>query len=388
MPLTPLKPDLWLLDPRFVHLNHGSYGAVPRPVLEAQLEVAEGIEASPERFYRAELPAAMSAAREEVAGFLNTELAGLVLVQNATEAVQVALNSMELQQGSEVIYTDHAYPWVKAALLRVRAERGATLRCVKLPAPDDQTGGVSADALINALEAAITESTALLVLDQITSGSALRLPVEQVTTALGARVPILVDGAHAPGLIEAPVPAGAAFWFGNLHKWAFAPRTSAALVVSPAWRERVRPLVTSAGGMLPYPRSFDYLGTQDPSAHLALPAALRFPAEQLALTFTQLRERNAQVLEQGVQLVAEALGVAAPHFSGLPLTTVPLGLSGDEEAAWQLGDRLRTAGVEVAVISIGGELHARFSVQAYVGVADFGRFVAALRELRLARVHT
>src|SRR5690606_12772482 len=110
-----------------------------------------------------------------------------------------------------------------------------------------------------------------VVLDQVTSASALRLPVEAVCQALGDRVPVLVDGAHAPGLIERPVPEGAAFWLGNLHKWAFAARTVAALVVAPQYHDRVRPLVASAGAGAGFPGSFSYLGTRDASAYLAVP---------------------------------------------------------------------------------------------------------------------
>lgn len=391
--MQPIRPDLWLLDPEVAHLNHGSYGAVPRPVLEAQRRAAEAIERSPERFYRAELAPAVDGVRRRVAEFLATDPDGLVLLQNATEAVQVVLSSLPLEPLAEIVYTDHTYPWVKAAIERARAERGVVPRCVALPnrswladvlgpgLSDGLSEAEFAAALVTTLKGALNERTALVVLDQITSASALRLPVEAVCAELGDQVPVLIDGAHAPGLIDAPVPKGAAFWLGNLHKWAFAARTAAALVVAPAWRERVRPLVASAGAARGFPGSFSYLGTQDPTAYLALPAALAFPADHLGMTFRQLRERNTAVLELGLARLHDALGWRLPPGNGLPMRAVPLGRAGGDAEAGELGGRLREKGVEVAMTSPDGQLHLRLSVQAYVGVEEFARLATALAEV-------
>ena len=376
-----LKPELWLLDPDIAHLNHGSYGAVPTPVLAAQRRAAEAVERSPERFYRMELAPAMDAVRQRVAEWLNTDGDGLALVQNATEAVQVVLGSVGLEPGAEVVYTDHTYPWVKAAIARACAERAAVARSVPLTDAHALTDAAYSEALVADMSGALNERTALLVLDQITSASALRLPVEAVCAALGGQVPILIDGAHAPGLIDSPVPAGAAFWLGNLHKWAFSARTAAALVVAPQWRERVRPLVASAGAWRGYPGSFTYLGTQDASAFLSLPAALAFPTEYLGMTFRELRERNAAVLNLGVQRLTAALGTPQPAAARLPMQAVPLGVDGGDAQATELGNRLRELGVEVAITSVGERLYARVSVQAYVGVDAFERLAVALGEV-------
>jgi len=367
---TRLKPGLFLLEPDVEHLNHGSYGAVPLPVLEARRRAEERLERSPERFYREEILPALDRVRGDVAAFLATDPAGLVLVRNVTEAVQVVLGSLELRAGSEIVFTDHAYGWVKAAIARACREHGVTARCVPLPEKPQEPG-----TLTEAVTAAVNDRTALVVLDQITSASALRLPVEEVCTVLGRQVPVLVDAAHAPGLIESPVPDGAAFWTGNLHKWAFAPRTAAALVVAPGFRERTRPLVESAGGADGFPRSFTYLGTLDPTPYLALPAALAFPAEHLGLTFSELRRRNTALLQAGL----EDLGF--PAEAELPLASVPLALEGADEAAWDFSDRLRREGVEAAVTTAGGELHLRLSVQAYNGPEDFRVLKEALTRL-------
>ena len=417
----PLGDGTWLLDPAVAHLNHGSFGAVPEPVLAAQWRAARAIEASPERFYRSNLSPAIDEVRAHVAEFLRTDPAGLALVQNATEAVQVVLDAVDLRPGSEIVYTDHTYGWVQAAIHRASLLRRAVPRRVALPVEafaGDQHGVPGGQAfaaeLAERVAAAITERTSLVVLDQITSASALSLPVDAVISAVSAatdgRVPVLIDGAHAPGLIDAPVPpigedhgiadadvvidadgmiaapglidspvpARATFWLGNLHKWAFAARTAAALVVAPAYRERVEPLVASAGATAGYPRSFTYLGTQDPSAYLALPTSLAFPREHMGVSFGELRDRNSAVLAAGLARLEERLGLRAAVDQGLPLRTVALEAEGDEAGAAALAATLREQGVEVAVTSVAGRLFVRVSVQAYVGLEDFDRLAAAL----------
>lgn len=376
----PIRPDLWLLDPGFVHLNHGSYGAVPVPVLDARRRASEAVERSPERFYRADLTRGIEAARHLVADFLGTEPAGLALVRNATEAAQVVIDAVNPQPGDEIVYTDHVYPWVEAAIQRTCTDRGCVPQRVVVPNHVESPGGDFTDELVARLRQATGVHTALLVIDQITSGSALSLPVEAICAALGDMVPVAVDGAHAPGLIGEPVPSGAAFWFGNLHKWAFSARTAAALVVAPEWRGKVRPMVTSFGGSAGFPGSFTYLGTQDASAYLALPEALSFPERHLGMTFRQLRNRNARVLEAGLRLLADELGLAPGVETDLPMRTLPLGVRGGADAAWNLMGRLRHGGVEVAVSSTDGELHMRLSVQAYVGLRDFAALSGALRD--------
>lgn len=385
----PLGEGLWHLDPTVAHLNHGSFGAVPIPVLAAQLQAARAIEASPERFYRADLIPAVEEVRARVAAFLRVDTDGLALVQNATEAAQVVLDAVDLRPGDEIVYTDHTYGWVKAAIHRASLLKRVVPRQVALPVEEtaaDQGPSLDGDGfaarLCEVITATITDRTALVVLDQITSASALLLPVDAVIAAVDAatrgRVPVLIDGAHAPGLIDVPVPHRAAFWLGNLHKWAFAARTAAALVVAPAYRDRVEPLVASAGAAAGFPRSFTYLGTQDPSAYLALPTSLAFPSDHLGLNFADLRERNRALLALGLARLEESLGVESAADNGLPMRTVALDVAGDDEAAGALAATLREHGVEVAITSVAGRLHARVSVQAYVGLDDFDRLTDAL----------
>jgi isopenicillin-N epimerase len=367
---------LWGLEAGVAHLNHGSYGAVPVPVREAQAAAARWIERSPERFYRERLRPALASSRAAVGAFLEVDPDAIALVENATAGVQLALDAIGLERGQEIVVTDHGYPWVRAAVERVAAQVGGTVRIAELPS--SWMGGVDPAALVAAVGDALTPRTALVIVDQLTSGTALALDAAAVVRAVGTAVPVLVDGAHAPGLVDAPVVEGAAFWVGNLHKWAFAPRTAAVLYASPRFRARVRPQVASVDAGLGFPRAFDYLGTQDPSAYLALPAALDFPRAHLGLDFVGLRVRNRAVLAEGLTRLEARVGLLAAADQGIPMRTVALGVEGDGAAAQAWMERLWAEGVEVAVVPIDGALHLRLSCQAYVEAEDFVRLADVL----------
>jgi isopenicillin-N epimerase len=367
---------LWGLEAGVAHLNHGSYGAVPVPVREAQAEASRAIERSPERFYRERLRPALAASRAAVGAFLEVGPDAIALVENATSGVQLALDAIGLERGQEIVVTDHGYPWVRAAVEQAAARVGGRVRTAELPR--SWLRGVAPEALVAAIGDAVTPRTALVIVDQITSGTALALGAAAVVRALGGVVPVLVDGAHAPGLIDTPVVDGAAFWVGNLHKWAFAPRTAAVLYASPRFRARVRPPVASADAGLGFPRAFDYLGTQDPSAYLALPAALDFPRVHLGLDFAGLRAHNRTVLAEGLAVLDARAGLVASADHGIPMRVVALGVEGDGAAAQAWMERLWAEGIEVAVVPIDGALHLRLSCQAYVEAEDFVRLADVL----------
>ena len=208
------------LDPDLTHLNHGAFGAVPRAVREAQDRARARIERAPMRAFRDDLPVVLADARSRAAAFLGLTAGSTALVRNVTEAVGVVLQGLDIGPGDDVVVSNHGYltaGWSAEA-------RGATLRTASFPVDADPAKVAAAFA------AAVTERTRLVVVDQITSPTALVLPVAEVAAAV-APVPVLVDAAHVPGALPAlDVEAlGVAFWAGNLHKWAYSPRAAATL---------------------------------------------------------------------------------------------------------------------------------------------------------------
>ncbi|GAA3700486.1 aminotransferase class V-fold PLP-dependent enzyme [Terrabacter ginsenosidimutans] len=363
--------ELFELDPALTHLNHGAFGAVPRSVREAQDRARTRIERAPMRAFRDDLPAALAAARESAAAFLGVQPDGAALVRNVTEAVGVVLQGLDIGPGDDVVVSDHGYltaGWSAEA-------RGARLRTARFPVDADPADVVAAFA------AAVTDRTRLVVLDQITSPTALVLPVAAVAAAV-APVPVLVDAAHVPGALPGlDVEAlGVAFWAGNLHKWAYTPRAAATLWVAPEHREAMRPLVTSWSHGLPYPERFDLQGTVDHSSWVAVPDGL---AAWRDLGGWEQVARNADLLLRGAELVRAALGTRAAH-GGIPsapclrLVALPQGVADTTDAAEALWQQLYAAGIVVPPVAFAGRGYLRLAAAPYNDEDDYARLAAAL----------
>ncbi|HEX3763925.1 MAG TPA: aminotransferase class V-fold PLP-dependent enzyme [Kofleriaceae bacterium] len=271
-PVSPL--DRWALDPAVVHLNHGSYGGCPRSVLAAAATWRARLEAAPMKFMVLDWQPALDAARAELAAFVHAPADRLVFVPSSTTGVAIALGSAGLAAGDDIVTIDQAYRACMNQLKRLAAARGATITVVPVPMPFD------AGALIDAVGRAITPRTRLALFDHIISPTALRLPIEALVGLCAARgIPVVVDGAHAPGQIPLDVAAIGATWYvGNCHKWLCAPKGSGFLVVGEG--APAHPVVTSHGASPEYGppnrlhAELDWAGTHDPSAHLAVPAAI------------------------------------------------------------------------------------------------------------------
>jgi isopenicillin-N epimerase len=368
---------LWPLEPTVAHLNHGSFGAVPTEVLEEQRSWQDRMESNPVRFLARELPAALNQARAEVAGFIGVDSDAIAFVRNATTGVSTVLSSFELARGDEVLITDHAYGAVRIAADRWTRLAGAEVAVahVALDADDDE--------VTDAVTSAVTDRTRIAVLDHITSPTARRLPLARLVPALQERgVAVLVDGAHATGMLELDLDGlGPDFWTGNLHKWCCAPRGAAVLYAAPARRAGLRPLVASWGEPSGFPEAFNDTGTEDPTAWLAAPRALRTLAH---LDLARVRRHNLELSALGQRTVAEALALDPAALPGDPevsmrLVPLPDGVAATPAAAMALQARIaEEAAVEVAVTSWAGHGFVRLSAHVYNAPDDYVRLAEAL----------
>jgi isopenicillin-N epimerase len=387
----------WTLDPAITYLNHGSFGACPRPVLEAQQALREQLEREPARFFNREAPLLLAAARKELAQFLNAPVAGLGFVRNVTTAINSVLRSVPLATGSELLVTDHEYNATRNVLEYAAAERGCRVVVAQVPFP---TRGP--EAVVEAVLSRVTARTRLAVLDHVTSQTALVLPIAELVRELEARgVDVLVDGAHAPGMVDLDIGALApAYYAANCHKWLCAPKGVGFLWVREDRRRDVRPAVISHGANAPVPPErrygveFFWTGTDDCTPALAVPAALRFLEGLLPGGLPALRERNRALALAGRRLVADSLGVPLPcpdamigAMAALPVPALP-GLPAPEANSALDLDPLHDAlfrdhGIEVPVLTCPahpGRL-VRISAQAYNEIDDYERLAAALHAL-------
>ncbi|HEY1086733.1 MAG TPA: aminotransferase class V-fold PLP-dependent enzyme, partial [Archangium sp.] len=236
--------DAWQLDDSIHFLNHGSFGATPRAVLDHQRTLRDRLESEPVRFMVRELEPLLDASRSRLADFMGAQAGDLAFVGNATSGVNAVLRSLQFQPGDELVTTSHGYNACTNALHFVAERSGARVVIADLPFPVGD-----AQAIVDAVLAVVTPQTKLVLIDQITSPTALILPIDALVKTLEERgVPVLVDAAHAPGQVPLHLDAtGASFTTGNLHKWVCAPKGCAFLHVRRDRQPLVRPTVISHG---------------------------------------------------------------------------------------------------------------------------------------------
>ncbi len=352
----------WRLDPDFLTVNHGSFGATPLCVRAAQDAWRERMEAQPTRFM-SQLPGLLREAADRLGDFLGAEGSDIAFTDNATTGCNAVLRSLALAPGDEILVLSHVYGAVHNAVRYVAERAGASVTEARVPFPDFTAAGVVA-----AVADALTPRTRLAVIDHIASHSALVLPAEHIVAAChAAGVPVLVDGAHAPGQIGVNLTTiGADYYAGNCHKWLCAPKGSAFLWVAPARQGALHPTVISHGLGGGFLAEFDWTGTRDPSAALAVPAALDFHER---LGGAALRARNIALAAEGAALVALRLNTDTMATGGaMGLVRLPW-----DGAPLDLRARLLAAGTDAPVHAVGGANWLRLSAFAYNELDDYMR---------------
>jgi len=370
--------ELFMLDPDVTYLNHGSFGAVPRPVFEYQNELRRELELEPVLFLARRLPARLGRVRQSIARYVGAASGDDVgLVPNVTTGLNAVARSVELRRGDEILLTDHEYGAKRILWEEVAALAGAKVVVAELPRPAS-----SEDELFDAVAARLTRRTRVLFVSHVTSLSALVLPVARLSSLARAHGALsIVDGAHGPGQVDLDLPAiGCDVYAGNLHKWVCAPRGSAFVWGTPEARSWIRgPVVSwdwSWSGSEAFQGRFGWGGTTDPTALLSVPAALQFQREhswrQVRMRCHRLASATMAALEADVGAIPlAAVAVRAPQMASFSIPCPdPVEV---QRYLWQR-HRIEIPGETLYDLSL-----LRVSVQAYTRESDCERLVEGLR---------
>jgi isopenicillin-N epimerase len=338
----------------------------------------------------------LDAARQELVEFLGAGADDLAFVPNATYGVNTVLRSLSFSPGDELLATSHGYGACRNALRYVAERTGAELRVADIPFPI-----ASPLQVVESVIAAATDRTRLAVIDHVSSPTALVFPVREIVEALTRRgIEVLVDGAHAPGMVPLDVPAlGATYYVGNCHKWLCAPKGSAFLWVNRDRQRDIHPLSISHGFASPredrtrFLLEFDWTGTDDPTPWLCVPDALRFLEGLQPGGISQLMVSNRALAVQARDEICRALSINAPAPDAMigAMVSVPIREARDDE----YGGDFKTDPLHKALLTnyrINANVVAwpkwpkrvlRMSAQAYNAPRQYTRLAEALRELRM-----
>ncbi len=371
----------WLLEEGMIFLNHGSFGATPRRVLRAQQDWRLALERQPIHFMIDILPAALRTAASELAAFLGATGQDVAFVDNATTGVNSVLRSLRLQPGDEVLTTSHVYPAVGKTISYVCRRTGAVPVHVAVPFPC-----AGPQEVVDRVVRAMTPRTRLLVIDHITSATALVLPVHELTREARQRgILVLVDGAHAPGMLPLDLPTFATDWYtGNCHKWLCGCKGSAFLWGNPeseAAQSDIHPPVISHFLDENWPAEFDFIGTRDYSPWLSVPEALRFLQD---LGGERVMEHNRILARKGALVLQSTLGIAPAAPESMLGSIITLPWPGTETPSDEMAQDLRRAlwenhRIELMVLCFDGRLWFRISAHAYNEIDDYERLAEVLQ---------
>ncbi len=373
----------FLLDPEVIFLNHGSFGATPRPVFESYQNWQRRLETQPVKFLGREAGSLLAKSRTSLGRYLGTQTDQLVYVTNATTGLNIVARSLALQPGDEVLTSDHEYGALDRTWKFLSKQLG--FKYINQPIPLPLT---SPARFVEDFWAGVTPQTRVIFLSHITSPTAVIFPVEEICQrARQMGILTIIDGAHAPGQIPLALDQlGADFYSGNLHKWLCAPKGSAFLYARPEVQHLIQPLIVSWGWESENPgisQFIDYLewtGTRDISAFLAVPDAINY---QLAHSWDAIRA-ECHLLAANTQNEIARLTQLPPLHSPDPYWFMQMAsspLPAHLDPLWlkeSLYDRFH---IEVPVMKWKDQVLIRYSFQAYNSLADSEALIQALEIL-------
>ncbi len=375
--------DKFLLRPDITFLNHGSFGACPKPVFEDYQKWQLMLEQEPIQFITKTGVKYLDESKQALADYINCDKEDLIYTTNPSTALNTVIKSLDLKKGDEILTTDQEYGAMDRTWNYYCGKVGAKYIHQKITLPL-----TSKEKILEEFWSGLTSKTKIVFISQITSPTALIFPVKEIIErAKELGLMTIIDGAHTPAHIPLDLKAlDPDVYTGACHKWLLAPKGSSFLYVKKNWQDTIDPLIVSWGyeAELPsesrYQDYHQYQGTRDFSAFLCTPAAIQF------LKDNQWEERKAtcrQQLQHYYPIVAKELEshVICPvtdEFLG-QICSIPIQTEQPIELKELLYNQYK---IEIPVVSFSGDTYLRISFQAYNGEEEIETLINAIRSIK------
>ncbi|KJZ71608.1 hypothetical protein HIM_09002 [Hirsutella minnesotensis 3608] len=382
----------WEIRSDILYLDNGAFGACPTPIAETQREIRRWIESNPHDFFERSYVPALLSSRDALAQFLNADVSGFILLPGATHGMNVVIQSLRYAENDEILTTNHAYSSVRLALEHVARRDGARLVIVDIPLIVP-----SSDFVLQKILSHVSPRTRLAIIDHVPSRSGLVFPIKEIVRNLESRgVDTLVDGAHAPGMVEVDLKdLDAPYYVANCHKWMCAPRGTGFLHVRKDRMHNIKPLVIARSPFMvnktcysALEHGFSWMGTYDPSAMLSLPASINFLRTLVPGGYSALTSRNHDLAVAARKLVCHALGIPVPCPDDMigSMATIPLpdSIEPEREGMLPIQQTLwREHGIVIPVYAWPSHPKRviRLSVQGYNVLEQYVRLAGCLRSV-------
>jgi isopenicillin-N epimerase len=378
------KKKHFLLNPEVIFIQHGSYGATFRLAMNIQRNFQDLAESQPCKFMNSHVLHYMVYAIRELSFLVGSNPEDTVFVSNATVGFNTVIRSMKFSEGDTIIVTSLGYDAVTNAIKYVCSQTGAQLVIVQIPFP------LKKEEISKKIIEALSSTTRLVVVDHITSGTAIIMPIEEIIKECRIRkIPLFIDGAHSVGQIPLNLnELNPDFYVSNCHKWLCAPKGVAFLRVSKNFQSIIHPLSISHGYDKGFSSEFLWTGTVDFSSYLSILAVVAF---YKIIDSSKTMEYNHKLVIWAGKMLSEMWGtnmlISDETMIGsmlnvkLPYNSIP-----SAQETKQLHDVLvNTYNIQTVLIPINNSLYARLSAQIYNDQQDYITFGKAIKEILMEK---
>ncbi|HPS28750.1 MAG TPA: aminotransferase class V-fold PLP-dependent enzyme [bacterium] len=301
---------LFLIEPGFTALNHGSFGSCPAEIINYQFELVKKMESLTTRFFTRIVKDLNAESMYSLSRFVNASSADMIFIRNATTAANAVINSMTFKPGDEIVTTNLIYGSCRNALDYAAQTKGAVIKKANIPFPVKSENEIAESIL-----GLITKKTKLIFIDHVTSETALILPVQKIcdeANRLG--IDVFIDGAHAPGMLPLDISAiNPTYYTGNCHKWICAPKGTAFLFVRPEKQESVIPPIISnyfcqgETSNARFHSSFDWSGTMDYTNYACVGKTIDYLENKVSGGWNGIMKRNHELVITGRNIITKEL---------------------------------------------------------------------------------